>query len=259
MLNTRTVLSALLALSLSLLAACGSPPQATDPVDDLAALADANGDLEATLEIVSVVPSGAPPTAQVLGNDVSYQLTYEKITWTYRGKTGNGFSLSSSTPGSQVAAAIAAGDQMRIRGRVRKVGNVPAFVGVMRSQTSGASAAAVTPPTPVILLAEGKTLSGPQAGFKVTFEDVLVSSYAIEIDGQMAGWFRTPDGKVASFRVTSAREAGSGLATGIVFQAKFSGNFEAVQTPLGMVVQGTGQIKVEGRQPLSIIAILIGL
>ncbi|MDX2006893.1 MAG: hypothetical protein SFU83_16595 [Meiothermus sp.] len=252
MLSTRTLSSALLALSLSLLAACSSAPQATDPIDDLAALADANGDLEATLSIVSVVPSSAPSTAQVLGNDVSYQYTYQKITWTYRGKTGNGFSLSSSTPGSQVAAAVAAGDQMRIRGRVRKVGNVPAFVGFMHSpttQASGIGAAAATPPTPVILVAEGKTLSGIQVGLMYELKDVLVSSYAIEINGQTAGWFRTANGSTASFRVTSPGPLN--LPSG-VFQARLSGRIEVVQTSIGPVGNLTGVLAFGQNQSVQI-------
>lgn len=249
--SKRTALSALLALSLSLLAACASTPQAeSDGIDDLSTLADGNGDIEATLKVVSVGSSNSAVLQGVSSN------TYLKVTYEFRKR------IDKSTPlvgmalvenqviKGSIGVAVAPGDEVKIRGRVRKVGNVPAFTGFMRSQTTGVGAAATTPPTPVILLAEGKTLP-TKTQSAVTLTNVQITSYAIEIDGQMAGWLRTSDGKVASYRVTSPRDSASGLPIGIVFQAKFNGQVESVQTQVGVVGKLTGTLS-SGQKTVSI-------
>jgi hypothetical protein len=247
--STRNLLSALLALSLSLLAACSSAPQTTDPVDDLAALAGANGDLEATIDIQSVGSSSVQSQAETV---------HLFLRATHRGKTVQGFSLSTSTPGSGVAAALAAGDRMRIRGRVRQVKGVPAFVGLMQSETAGATAAAVTPPTPVVLVGGNKTL--PPAGYLIiTLENTLVSGYCSTLRDSEIILIRTNDGK--PFASGTFKSATGTKIEGIDGECRVTLNLQGnvLQTPAGPVGQVTGQIKIDGRQPVAIIAVLIGL
>jgi hypothetical protein len=113
----------------------------------------------------------------------------------------------------------------------------------MRSQPSGVSAAATIAPTPVMMLAEGKTL--PTKTQATITLDVQVTSYFLpEVEDQvLVGIIRTPDGKsVASVRVTSPRDASSGLPTGVVFQARLSGKIEVVQTQMGVVGRLTGTL-----------------
>ena len=242
--SKRTALSALLALSLLLLAACGSTPQATpDPIDDLGSLADANGDIDVTLQVVSVASS----KVSLASNDVHSQFTYQKIDFSYKGKPIAGLCVCDLAEMLGVSA-------VQVRGRVRKVGNVPAFIGFMRSQTAGVGAAAATPPTPVILVAQGKTLP-TKSQSAVTLTDLLVSSYAIELNGQMAGYLRTSDGKlVAAYLIDPGM---FNLPAG-VFQAKLSGQVEWVQTEIGVVGRLKGTLS-SGQTTISIEGWLDGM
>lgn len=245
--SKRTLLSGLLALSLLLLAACGSTPQpVSDPIDDLATLADGEGNLETNIEIVSVGSSNAQAQAETV---------YLYFKATYKGKNLQGFIPPETGQDlfdyQRVSAAIAKGDKPQIRGRVRNVGGVSVFIGLMRSQPSGTAAAAAIAPTPVMMLAEGKTLPAKTQA-TITLSDVLVSSYAIEIGGVSAGWLRTPNGQsVASYQIVSPRDPASGLPTGVVFQAKLSGKIEAVQTQMGVVGRLTGTLTI-GQKTVSI-------
>ena len=246
-----TLFSSFLTLSLSLLAACGSTPQSSsDPITDLATLADGDGNLEATIEIQSVGSSSLESQAETLH-------LYFKAS--YKGKNLHGFYtlpevgdevLVAHTQG--IWAAFAKGDRPRIRGRVRSVKGVPAFIGLMRPETAGASAAAATPPAPVVLLAEGKTLP-PSTQTAVTLSDLLVSSFFVEIDGVSAGWLRTSDGKLlASVQIVSPRDPASGLPTGKVFQAKLSGQIEVVQSSIGPIARIKGVLTYGQNQSVEV-------
>ncbi|MDX2006894.1 MAG: hypothetical protein SFU83_16600 [Meiothermus sp.] len=254
MFNPRTFF---LTLSFSLLAACGSVPQATDPVEDIAALADANGDLEAVVQIQSVGSSALQSQAETV---------HLFLRATYNGKPIQGFSFGATQTGTfgatqtgtqNVTAAVAAGDRMRIRGRVRSIKGVPTFVGLMQADGTQASAAAVQA-VPVALVGGSKAL--PPAGyFTITLEDALVSGYITKLRDSDIILFRTADGKPfasAMFKPTTAIYAEPIEGTWKVI-LNLKGN--VVQTPAGPVGEATGQIQIEGRQPVGIIAILIGL
>lgn len=236
MINPRTLLIAILALSLSLLNACGITPQAaSDPIDDLGSLADANGDLEATLEIVSLGSSGTSPTAQVNRNAVHSQLNYEEIKVTYKGKIIRGVSLSPGTPGSQVLAALAPGDRVKVQGRVRSVKGVPVFSGLMIGDA--VTVTAVTPPAPVVLVGGNKSLPSATVGTRVQFSNASVK-ISRPRDLELIA-LRTPDNKPLGYGMPTSRPENVNFANQTATM-NFDGT--VVQTSIGPMLQGTGTL-----------------
>ena len=251
----KTFIKAVGTLTMALLAACSSSPQAsTDGIEEMASLAGSDGNLEATIEIQSVGSSA------VRGQATDFLLELEGFRATYKGKTVKGFSLSSSTPGSQVSAALATGEKLKLQGSVRTIKGVPTFIGLMRPDTT--QAAAVAAPVPVVLVGGNKTFPVP-TGNTIKLEDILVSSVCSTLRDMEILILRTNDGKPfagAIFKTPTGYLKIEGIdGESIVCSVTLNLQGSVVQTPLGPVGRVTGQIKIGGRQPVTVNALLFGL
>jgi hypothetical protein len=229
-------------LTLVFFVACSSTPQArTDGIEEMASLVGSDGEIETTLEIQSVDSSTLQAQAET--RHLSFKATY-------KGKTVQGVmaalegvihavvgqknpALNSNE--SRVSAALAAGDRVKIRGRIRSIKGVPTFIGLKPSETVGVTATAATASAAVILLGEGKTLPGPKGTSIIPINDLEVSFVFHTID-----WTFMTIQTASGTGVFRASTAGSGLEVGKSNTGRMNGQLETIQTPLGPIGKVTG-------------------
>ena len=146
----------LLMFGIALLAACGQTgTPATNTVDELAALADADGDIETVLEVQTVPDS---------------QYTATDDLWKFRGtnKPFNGVAFGAPS-------ALKSGGSVRVKGRTFKPDGVPVFVGVAQVETAIPAAAGATPAfAPVVLMGAGQSFPAAK-GTDVAMEESVLA------------------------------------------------------------------------------------
>jgi hypothetical protein len=242
-------LSIVLVLLLALLSACSpSPTSNSDPIDDLGGLADANGDVEATLQVVSVAASNASLQA----NGVRRQV-FHTIEFTYKGKPINGLCVC------DLAEMLGLkGSNVQIKGKVQKVKGVAVFTGVAQGSVENKAVVAG-----LVLVAAGKTLPTPsvqsqqvQAQISFNFDklSLVIAQPRPELEEIL--FFRTASGVVGLGKPTQP----TGLSKGLHSDGTMNCNSEVVQTGIGPVGDANCQWKPSGSDTAKgIIAILIGL
>lgn len=156
-----------LALMFAFLTACSPGSSSRDALEELATLADSNGDIEATLEIASV---GSSQLTASLGDTGTHEIGHIL----FRGKPLHGLITAVDIPSLWTQGA-----RIQVRGKLESAKGVPVFVGVAQASSGGQADVGG-----IVLLSANKTLpnttpQSQQVRAQVVFQDVLISGYTI--------------------------------------------------------------------------------
>jgi hypothetical protein len=157
---------------------------APDAIDSFTALADAEGDIETTLEVETVLSS---------------QYTATDDLWKFRSPSKGVKGVSFGAP-----SALKASGKVRLKGRTFKSAGVPVFVGVAQTETTASvSGKAVTQSAPVVLMGEGQNFPG-----------LVCNKNCQEFEAVFVSWWKPSklgDADVTLFKLASGKP-GIGIA-----------------------------------------------
>jgi hypothetical protein len=245
----RTLAAFALACSLTLLAACTtSQVPTTDGIEELAALADGNGDLDANVQLKI--------TGTVAGSGLRMQAAAPQQLVEVEATTPKGLIVRGVLDGWEGPVLFVA---PKLRGRVISVRGVATFIGIVQDGDKTAT---------VVLVAAGKTLPKvssastslrPLAG--ITLQDLIVSSYV----RRPANWNGSSDyiqfkpGNGTPFVAGAGNVSPAGqLPAGKTFEGTLGGSVEVFNTSIGQVARGSLSFTYQ-KIEWTLSAVLIGL
>lgn len=209
---------------LALLTGCSSAP--TSPLQQLAQLADANGQLETTLD-VSKVGSANLQSQTSLGRAESIELLY-------KGQPIKGAKLGNFD--IQIKPqTLQPGDKVRILGRIRNLKGNWVFEGIMQPEGNPGQAA--------LLVLASNNLGGPASSNSIILTDILVSSQITTLRDMEIIMIKTPSGKPFASGVLRPSKP-TNLPKGQTVEARLSGTFQADPTAIGQVVRFSGTLSL---------------
>lgn len=159
-----------------MLAGCTkTSPPAADAIDAFTALADAEGDIETTLEVETVLSS---------------QYTATDDLWKFRSPSKGVKGVSFGAPD-----ALKTSSKVRLKGRTFKSRGVRVFVGMAQTETTASiSGAAVTQSAPVVLMGDSQNFPAVK-GTDVAMEELVLAWKPGKLNDMEIILFKRANGK----------------------------------------------------------------